>query len=116
MVVHHIDRYQFGKVIIDGVSFTRDLIILPSRIIPNWWRDQGHLLKLDDLEPVLEANPKFLVIGMGASGRMQVSREVEQALQAAGIGWAALPTGEACHEYNRRAAEPGSTAVLHLTC
>lgn len=116
MVVHHIDQYQFGKVIIDGVRYTRDLIILPSRIISDWWRDEGHLLKLDDLEQVLEANPQFLVIGMGASGRMRVSREVEDALQAAGIGWAALPTGEACQEFNRRAAEEGSTAVLHLTC
>jgi hypothetical protein len=116
MVLHHIDQYQFGKVIIDRVSYTRDLIILPSRIIPDWWRDEGHLLKLDDLAQVLEVNPQFLVIGMGASGRMQVSRGVELGLQAAGIGWAAMPTGEACHEFNRRAAEDGITAVLHLTC
>ncbi|MFL7892970.1 MAG: MTH938/NDUFAF3 family protein [Anaerolineales bacterium] len=116
MVVHHIDQYQFGEVIIDGVSYTRDLIILPSGIIPNWWRDEGHLLKLDDLKQVLEVNPKFLVIGIGESGRMKVSRKVKQALQAAGIGWTALPTGEACQEFNLRAAEQGLTAVLHLTC
>ena len=116
MPAHHIDQYQFGKIIVDGISHSKDLIILPSRIISSWWRKEGHILNLEDLDEVLPTNPQLLVIGMGVYSRMRVSTEVEHALQAAGIAWIALPTGEACQEYNHQSLEQEVAAALHLTC
>ena len=116
MMEYQIEHYQFGKITIDGVSYTKDLIILPARIISGWWRKEGHVLHVEDLQEVLHTKPQLLVIGQGAYSRMRVDREVELALQAAGIEWVALPTDAACQEFNRRAAEQKAAAVLHLTC
>lgn len=116
MPVHSIDGYQFGKIIIDGIVYTRDVIILPARVLPDWWREEGHLLHAEDLAQVLEARPQFLVIGTGTNSRMRVDSGVEQVLRRAGIGWVVLPTREACREYSLRATGMELAAALHLTC
>jgi hypothetical protein len=116
MTIYLIEDYQFGKITISGASYTKDLIILPGRIISGWWRKEGHLLQIDDLAEVMDAKPQQLVIGMGANSRMRVADEVEQALTVAGIEWTALPTDEACQVYNHRAPAKDVAAALHLTC
>jgi len=40
----HIDSYQFGEVVIDGVRYTSDCIILGGDVQADWWRKQGHSL------------------------------------------------------------------------
>jgi hypothetical protein len=42
-----IDHYEFGRIIIDGREETKDLIILPDRVVRNWWRQEGHALVVD---------------------------------------------------------------------
>jgi len=116
MPEYQIEEYQFGNITIDGVSYTKDLIIMPARIISGWWRKEGHVLHVEDLQEVLNAKPKVLVIGLGAHSRMQIDPEVGPALQAAGIEWIALPTDAACQEFNRKAADQEAAAALHLTC
>jgi hypothetical protein len=49
-----IDYYEFGRIVVDGRQETKDLIILPHRVVRNWWRLDGHALVLDDLAEVLE--------------------------------------------------------------
>jgi hypothetical protein len=49
-----IDHYEFGRIVIDGRQETNDLIILPDRVVRNWWRQNGHALVLDDLVEVLD--------------------------------------------------------------
>ena len=53
-----IDGYDFGRIVVDGVEQTRDVILLPGRVVPNWWRQDGHRLMLDDLEAVLDELPE----------------------------------------------------------
>jgi hypothetical protein len=116
MVTPHIDTYQFGKIVIDGQVHTKDVILLPDRVISGWWRQEGHVLHLSDLEEVLSADLQELVIGQGASTRMRISPGLEQALLDLGIKVIALPTKEACQEYNRRSQVKNVAAALHLTC
>jgi hypothetical protein len=66
-----IDHYEFGRIVVDGCQETRDLIILPDRVVRNWWRQQGHALVVDDLREVLDELPSHLVVGTGADGRMR---------------------------------------------
>jgi hypothetical protein len=47
-----IDHYEFGRIVVDGRQETTDLIILPDRVVRNWWRQQGHALVVDDLREV----------------------------------------------------------------
>ncbi|OQY18037.1 MAG: hypothetical protein B6I35_13630 [Anaerolineaceae bacterium 4572_32.2] len=49
MSTSQIESYRFGRIIIDGQTHSKDVIILPDRVIENWWRQEGHALHLDDL-------------------------------------------------------------------
>ena len=112
-----VGSYSFGRIEIDGRTFTSDVIILPTGVKANWWRDAGHLLKPEDLTDVLKASPEVLVIGEGASGLMKVAGETHAWLTDAGIEAICLPTAQAVEVYNERAARGEKVAAaLHLTC
>ena len=126
MRVPEIQSYRFGCIVIDGVTFTKDLIILPDRVIENWWRQEGHALHPGDLAEIVdlsapavassEIQPQVLIVGQGAYGRMRVTPETQHALQAAGTLLIAQPTEEACQTYNRLRERQTVVAALHLTC
>jgi len=111
-----IERYAFGSVTIDGQPYSADVIILPDRIVADWWREAGHSLAVADLGAVLEARPDVLVVGTGAHGLMAVPDATRDALAAAGIELIAERTGAACQTYNRLCRERRTVAALHLTC
>ena len=57
-----IDQYEFGRIVVAGREETKDLIVLPDRVVRNWWREDGHALVLDDLVEVLDELPPHLVV------------------------------------------------------
>ena len=63
--------YRFGRVTVDGREVTRDVIVLPDRVVENWWRRDGHALAWVELEDVVDELPSRLVVGTGADQRMQ---------------------------------------------
>ncbi len=110
-----IDEYSFGRIVVDGEERTRDVIVLPGRLVTNWWRANGHGLVLADLAGVLEDLPERLLIGTGAYGRMRPEPETLEQLRKRGVDVEALPTGEAVQRYSE--LDPAHTAAaLHLTC
>ncbi len=110
-----IDAYQFGRIVVDGQQQTRDLIILPNRVVWNWWRQQSHSLVLDDLQDVLEELPEQLLIGTGANGQLHPDPATLDRLRTRSIKVEALPTATAVRRYGAR--DPARTAAaLHLTC
>jgi hypothetical protein len=110
-----IDHYEFGQIVVDGRQETRDLIILPDRMVRNWWRHDGHTLVLDDLAEVLDELPAHLVVGTGAEGRMRPDPDTIQQLQERGVTVEALPTGQAMRRFGQ--LDPArAAAALHLTC
>jgi len=116
MSTPQIESYRFGRIVIDGQAHTQDVIILPDRVIGDWWRQEGHRLNPDDLDAVFEAAPETLIVGQGTFGRMRVTQAAERALQAASIELIALPTGDAGEAYNRLRTRRSVAAALHLTC
>ena len=110
-----IDAYDFGRVRIDGREETADVIVLPERVVRDWWRRDGHRLVLEDLDGVLEELPARLVVGTGAYGRLRPDPGTIDALRDRGIDVEVLPTAEAIDRY--RHLDPQTTAAaLHLTC
>jgi hypothetical protein len=110
-----IEGYGFGHVRIDGREETRDVIVLPGRVVRDWWRKDGHGLVLDDLEGVLDELPGRLVVGTGAYGRLRPDPAAIETLRSRGIEVEALPTAEAVDRYAE--LDPRTTAAaLHLTC
>ncbi|MGB9722558.1 MAG: Mth938-like domain-containing protein [Chloroflexia bacterium] len=112
-----IESYDFGRIVIAGRTYTSDLILLPDRVLPNWWRREGHELHPDDLKEVLEAHPQVLVVGTGYVGRMRILPQSEALLSVQGIRLIAQDTRAACRTYNELHRAGGQVAAaLHLTC
>jgi hypothetical protein len=110
-----IEQYSFGRVTIDGEEHSRDVIVLPKRVIGSWWRKDGHGLVLEDLKDVLEELPERLIVGTGAHGRLRPDPATIERLRERGIEVDVLPTDEAVRRYGE--LNPAATAAaLHLTC
>jgi hypothetical protein len=112
----HIDRYEFGFIVIDGQTFKNDVLIWPGRIKSDWWRREAHLLQLEDVAEALAVDPQVLVVGMGEPGKMQVDPELAVYLQDRGVELLAYPTREACRVINELSKTRRLAAALHLTC
>lgn len=113
----HIDSYQFGKIVVDGTSYSSDIIILGNNIQSNWWREQGHSLSAEDLETVIATKPSVLVVGCGASGLMKVPSQTQQVLQEYNIHLEMFNTGKAVERFNELNQKGENVAAaLHLTC
>ena len=107
--------YSFGELTVDGERHTRDLIVLPGRVVPDWWRREGHSLALEDFEEVADELPGRLILGCGAHDRLQPPKAVLDQLRARGVEVEAMPTADAVRRYGELDPER-TAAALHLTC
>jgi hypothetical protein len=107
--------YSFGRLTVDGHEHRRDLIVLPGRVVSDWWRREGHSLAMEDLEDVLDELPARLVLGTGAYGRLRPDAAVIAELERRGVHVECLPTDAAVRRYGEL-DEQGTAAALHLTC
>jgi hypothetical protein len=112
----HIERYEFGYMVIDGREFRTDLLIWPGRIKSDWWRLEGHLLQLEDVAEALAADPQVLVVGTGTPGHLRVDPALESYLKDRGIDLVSRPTREVVPVINDLAGRRRLAAALHLTC
>jgi hypothetical protein len=111
-----IEKYQFGKIIINGSSYYTDVIIFPDFVQDNWWREKGHFLDISDLESVIKYKPDVLIIGTGMYGLMNIENILIQKLNEHGIKNIIVEkTKEACEIYNKETSLK-KVAALHLTC
>jgi hypothetical protein len=107
--------YRFGHVGVDGQEETRDVIVLPARVVRNWWRHDGHALVEEDLRDVLDELPERLIVGMGAASQMHLDEELLDLLRRRGVEVECLPTDRAVVRFGE--LDPARTAAaLHLTC
>ena len=112
-----IESYSFGKIKIDSKKYSADLIIYPDRIKSSWWRKEGHLLQLEDLEDVLDEKPDVLIIGTGYSGLMKVPEETKNLIKKNDIKIYVARTTDAVKLFNEMQEEKRKIiAALHLTC
>jgi hypothetical protein len=110
-----LEGYSFGRLTVDGREETKDVIVLPERVLRGWWRREGHGLVLEDLDDVLDELPERLLVGTGAYGQMHPDLATLETLRARGIEVEVLTTGEAVARYDQ--LDPRQTAAaLHLTC
>jgi hypothetical protein len=116
--VARIESYSPGRVVVDGVELHRDVIVLPDRVLTEWWRRDGHSLAMEDLDDVLEDLPERLILGCGHSSQLQPDPVVIEELRGRGVKVEALPTDEAVERFAElEARNPAAVAAaLHLTC
>jgi hypothetical protein len=111
-----LEHYSFGRLTIDGKTYTSDVIIYPGRVDSSWWRKEGHYLQLVDLVDVINANPEVLIIGTGYSGVMVVPKETVSHLESKGIEVHVARSEKAVEMFNKLQKEKIVIAALHLTC
>jgi len=111
-----VESYDFGRITIDGIEYTADVIITPAGVKENWWRKEGHSLCPEDIEGVLDPDIEVVIIGCGASGILSVPNDTRKWLEGQGVRLYALPTREAIERYNEMAGSGKVIAGLHLTC
>lgn len=110
-----VDSCSFGRIVIDGKSYSKDVIIFPHRVFSPWWRSEGHLLQMDDLAEVLKEKPAILVVGSGYSGVMRVPRKLVEELHSLGVEVRTEKTPDAVNVFNNISGKK-VIAALHLTC
>jgi hypothetical protein len=112
-----IQAYRFGHIEINGKAYRNDVKLIGAKVIPEWWRGQGHLVEMKDVQDLLKADAEICIFGTGAYGSMRVSESVRSAFQDRGIKVVMKQTEPACHTYNQL-IETGKKVVagLHLTC
>ncbi|MFW6222009.1 MAG: MTH938/NDUFAF3 family protein [Bacteroidota bacterium] len=97
----YIDSYEFGKMTIGGREYTEDLMVLPSKIIPTWQRDDEQHLQLPDIKDSLDkVQPDAVVIGTGNTGGLEVDKEVIEYLEKKNIELVIENTDKAVNSFN----------------
>ncbi|NOZ61097.1 MAG: hypothetical protein GXO74_05405 [Calditrichaeota bacterium] len=112
-----IEYCSFGKIIIDGVTYRRDVIVTPEKVIPDWWRRKGHELCVADIASVIEKyQPELLIVGTGQFGLVKILRETQEYLQGKSVRLISQKTGKAYKLYNEASGKATVVGAFHLTC
>ncbi|MBI5044131.1 MAG: hypothetical protein HZC10_09970 [Nitrospirae bacterium] len=111
-----ITYYSFGKIDIDGKTYTSDVIIYPDRVDASWWRKEGHYLQIEDITQAIKEKPEIIIIGTGYFGAMRVSDEALSFLTSKNIIAHVEKTGKAVELFNNMPKGKKVIALLHLTC
>ena len=57
-----IESYDFGHIVVDGVTYTTDVLIMGDKVQDKWWRQDGHTLHVSHMRNVLSQHrPPFLL-------------------------------------------------------
>ncbi len=112
----HVDSYIFGMIGIDGHQYTSDVKIFPDGVKGGWWREEGHVLHLDDIGDAVSASPDTIIIGTGASGGLRVPSDVREHVESFGIELITRSTKEAVEQHNILSKSRHVITCLHLTC
>ncbi|MFO7850355.1 MAG: Mth938-like domain-containing protein [Spirochaetia bacterium] len=113
---HEIQDYSFGNIVVDGKSYSKDLIIYPDSIQDSWWRRESHNLVPEDIEEVIERRPEVLVVGTGAKGMLKVPQSTKEHLLSLGIEVVDFPTDRAAKYFNELQEKKHTLGAFHLTC
>ncbi|HEX5901522.1 MAG TPA: MTH938/NDUFAF3 family protein [Actinomycetota bacterium] len=114
-----IDRFTFGSIRIDGVTYEHDVVISGGRVHKRKKKRSkpfrgafGHTPL--SVEENIPWECRRLVVGMGASGALPVMDEVKQEAARRHVELVSLPTTEAIRALEER--PEGTNAILHVTC
>lgn len=110
-----IDKYSFGRLVVDGEVYKSDIIVSPAGV-REWWRKSSHRVTPEDLAFAPGDLPALVVFGTGMFGRMVVTPEAVEYLRKQGVEFVMAATAKAIDLYNQNRANRPTAACLHLTC
>jgi len=119
-----IEEYKFGLVVIDGKTYQHDVEARWTGEVLDWWREQSHVIDIEDIIDVLEQGPETIIIGTGESGLAQVTERAKKEIKNRGIELIIDKTEQATKTFNIRKEESLEEegvqekviGLFHLTC
>lgn len=116
-----IEDFKFGSIIIGGKRYGRDVLILPDGTVKQrkggFWKFDSHTIKKGEIEELVKANPKVVVVGIGAIAKAKLAADAQLRAKEAKVELIALPSQEAVERLNRLVDEGKRVAALiHITC
>lgn len=112
----HIDSYKFGKVVINGRTYSSDCIVFGNSVKSKWRRKKGNQISETDLAVVIKNKPTVLIVGSGRSGKMKIPNEILHYLLEEEIQFEIDKTNKAVERFNELSKTGVKiAAALHLT-
>jgi len=112
-----ITDFSFGKIVVNGKTYTDDIKIVRGQVISDWWRKRGHRVDVEDITDILESGPDIVVIGKGSPGLMKTSTHLRESLAADNIVLIEKKTSRAIRVFNKLFQEGRKVdAGFHITC
>lgn len=113
----NIEDFSFGRIVVNGVTYTSDIKIIGGKVIAGWWRKSGHKVEIEDIQEMIDAHPEILVIGKGDPGLMQTSAALRKLLKSNEIELIEEKTAKAVQAFNRLSQTGKAVfAGFHVGC
>ncbi len=111
-----INHFSFSKMIVDGKELNDvDVAIFSNGTVGVWQISQVHVVDAADIEMMIGADTRVLIIGTGANGVSEVTEDAMALTKAKGIDTHVLDTAEAVKLFNKL-QKVGMAAVFHTGC
>lgn len=111
-----IDSYTFGTFIINSKRFDSNVKLIQDKA-EKYRYFENHIIELNDFVDLVEQKPEYIIIGTGASGVVDISDDIKEYIEKAGIKLIIEKTGDAVNKYNDLLKKNKKVcAVMHNTC
>lgn len=119
-----IEEYRFGSITIDGKIYNNDVEVRWTDEVLKWWREESHVIDVEDVKRAVEQNPDTIIIGTGESGVARVTEAAKEFITEKGIKLIIDITGEAIKTFNiinkasveKESEQNKVIGLFHLTC
>jgi hypothetical protein len=112
-----ITDFSFGKIVVNGKTYSDDIKIVRGQVISDWWRKRGHRVDVEDVADILESRPDIVVIGKGSPGLMKSSSSLRDYLNVNNVELIEKKTAKAIEVFNKLYQEGKRVAAgFHITC
>ena len=110
-----ITSYSFGKMIVDGKTYTNELQVFPTGVVKKWSPQDPHYILPSDIEEIVKSGIDTIIIGTGDSGNAGVPEKTLNFLKSKSITIHVLNTHKAMELFNSSLKDKLG-AVFHLNC
>ena len=116
-----IERVEFGRITVNGIDYTHDIVIYPSGKIEKRkkWISKNkhgtsHKLDPDELKEYMGEDFNVLVVGTGIYGILSLLPESKELMKGKKV--IERPTQEAIKIFNDLRKEERVLGIFHITC
>lgn len=112
-----ITEFSFGRIVVNGKTYTNDIKIINGQVISEWWRQSGHRVTVEDMTDVFAARPEVVVIGKGSPGLLRSTASLRDYLATSQIELIEKKTSKAIDVFNTLFQQGRNVAAgFHISC